>query len=238
MTNKDLVLETLRKSGLLAAKAVQEKAADMTGTELNAVDDRIPRFVAAVAKMNMLERPVGFVCKSSAGRVVKLLQPYDSTVYTQEPEDLPAQWGFYWTTDPKKAKPFLLKWCQLSCKGGGIGSDAHRHQLGLFPADDILPRLRQRILPPRHIRRLDRKRIAKHQPVQLPDDTLVCRKARLAAAAGFRTGKQPLAQLRHARVTLDHPAFAALVIAERAVGAAVRAVFRLCAAGIQQIGRH
>ena len=32
----------------------------------------------------------GFVCKSSAGRVVRLLQPYDSNIYTGEPEELPA----------------------------------------------------------------------------------------------------------------------------------------------------
>ena len=107
MTNKDLVLDTLRKSGLLAAKSVQEQAAGMTGTELNAEDAYIPAFTAAVAKMNMLERPAGFVCRSSAGRVVKLLQPYDSTVYTAEPEELPAQYGFVWSQDPKKARPFI-----------------------------------------------------------------------------------------------------------------------------------
>ena len=43
----------------------------------------------------MLERKAGFVCRSTAGRVVRLLQPYDSTIYnTQEPEELEAQWGF------------------------------------------------------------------------------------------------------------------------------------------------
>ena len=107
MTSKDLVLETLRKSGLLAAKAVQEKAADLSGTELNAEDAYIPEFQAAIAAKNMLERSAGFVCKSSAGRVVRLLQPYDSTIYTAEPEELPAQYGFVWSTDPGKAKPFL-----------------------------------------------------------------------------------------------------------------------------------
>ena len=55
----------------------------------------------------MLEREAGFVCRSTAGRVVRLLQPYDSTIYTQEPEELPAQWGFAWSTDPAKALPFL-----------------------------------------------------------------------------------------------------------------------------------
>ena len=39
--------------------------------------------------------------------LVKLVQPYDSNIYTQQPEELPAQWGFYWSTDPKKALPFI-----------------------------------------------------------------------------------------------------------------------------------
>lgn len=56
---------------------------------------------------NMLNRKAGFVCLSSAGRVVKLLQPYDSTIYTQEPEELTAQWGVDWSTDPAKALPFV-----------------------------------------------------------------------------------------------------------------------------------
>lgn len=107
MTSKERVLQRERDRGRMAAQEVQTKAPDMTGTELNAADDRIPRFAAAVAKQNMLERPVGFVCKSSAGRVVKLLQPYDSTIYPQEPEDLPAQWGFVWSQDPAKALPFI-----------------------------------------------------------------------------------------------------------------------------------
>ena len=55
----------------------------------------------------MLDRPIGFTCKSSAGRVVRLLQAYDSDIYTQEPEELPAQWGFKWSTDPAKALPFV-----------------------------------------------------------------------------------------------------------------------------------
>lgn len=107
MTSKERVLERERQRGKTAAHEVQEKAGGMTGTELYAVDDRIPRFAAACEKMNMLERPIGFVCKSSAGRVVKLIQPYDSTVFKQEPEELPAQFGFVWSTDPAKALPFI-----------------------------------------------------------------------------------------------------------------------------------
>jgi hypothetical protein len=107
MTAKERVLERERQRGKAAAQEVQAKSSEMTGTQLCAVDDRIPGFAAACRKKNMMERPVGFVCKSSAGRVVKLLQPYDSTVYTQEPEELPAQWGFKWSTDPSKALPYV-----------------------------------------------------------------------------------------------------------------------------------
>ena len=107
MTNREYVLETLKRSGKATAQAVQSKAETMTGTELNAEDMYIPDFKIAVAKMNMLNRPVGFVCKSTAGRVVKLLQRYDSSIYTDEPEAYASLWGFVWSTDPKKAKPFV-----------------------------------------------------------------------------------------------------------------------------------
>ena len=107
MTNKEFVLETMKRSGKLAAQRVQEKSGTMTGTQLNAEDNYIPSFLAAKAKRSMLERPVGFVCKSSAGRVVKLLQVYDSNTFPQEPEELSAQWGFVWSDDPAKALPFI-----------------------------------------------------------------------------------------------------------------------------------
>lgn len=106
-TSKERVLNRERERGRLDAQDLQDRSGNMTGTELYAEDSKIPSFKMAVAKMNMLDRKVGFVCKSSAGRVVKLLQNYDSTVYTQEPEELPAQFGFVWSTDPKKALPFI-----------------------------------------------------------------------------------------------------------------------------------
>lgn len=108
MTSRDRVLKREYDRGRVAALEVQERASAMTGTELYAVDDRIPQFKAAAARQNMLTRSAGFVCKSSAGRVVKLLQPYDSSIYTSEPEDLPAQWGFVWSDDPAKALPFVV----------------------------------------------------------------------------------------------------------------------------------
>ena len=107
MNDKEFVLKTLRQAGKQAAEALQTKVLDMTGTELYAVAEFFPSFKAAVAKKNMLERPIGFVCRSTAGRVVRLLQNYDSSIYTQEPEELPAQFGFVWSKDPAKALPFI-----------------------------------------------------------------------------------------------------------------------------------
>ena len=107
MTNKEFVLAFMRQNGRTAALDLQKRSGDMTGTQLNAESEYIPDFVAAKAVCNMLHRTSGFVCKSSAGRVVKLLQPYDSDIFTSEPEELPAQWGFVWSTDPVKALPFV-----------------------------------------------------------------------------------------------------------------------------------
>ena len=102
MTEKEFVLDTLRRAGKAAAVNLQAESPSMTGTELCATEEYIPDFQAAKAAKNMLERKAGqkdgFVCRSSAGRVVRL---------PQEPEELPAQWGFVWSTDPDKALPFL-----------------------------------------------------------------------------------------------------------------------------------
>lgn len=106
-SDKEYVLDAMRRMGQAIAQNIQAKAAEMSGTELYAVEEYIPDFKAACKKMNMLERTAGFVCRSSAERVVKLLQPYDSSIYTAEPEELPAQWGFVWSDDPHKAKDFV-----------------------------------------------------------------------------------------------------------------------------------
>lgn len=111
MNDREFVLQTMQQAGLTHAQALQAKAPEMTGTELYAQEDYIPDFQAAKALKNMLERPAGqengFVCRSTAGRVVRLIQVYDSETYPQEPEELPAQWRFVWSTDPAKALPFV-----------------------------------------------------------------------------------------------------------------------------------
>ena len=95
------------EEGRRQALALQDRSYGMTNDELNAEHKMIPEFKHAVKVKNMLERPIGFVCQSSEGRLVKLLQPYDSDVFTQEPEELTAQWGFVWSTMPEYAKPFI-----------------------------------------------------------------------------------------------------------------------------------
>ena len=110
MTNDD-IKRAMRSQGRADALELQERSPSLTGTELNAEDDKIPSFRAAVAAKNMLERTAGqkdgFVCRSTAGRVVRLIQKYDSNTLTGEPEDLPAQYRFVWSTDPAKAQPFI-----------------------------------------------------------------------------------------------------------------------------------
>ena len=111
MTDKEFTLDTMRRYGKQRAQELQDNSASMSNTELNSQDEYIPDFTEAKAKMNMLERHAGltdgFVCKSSAGRVVRLIQNYDSEIYPDEPEELPAQWGFAWSQDPSKAPPVI-----------------------------------------------------------------------------------------------------------------------------------
>lgn len=106
MTDKDFVLTIMKKTGRAAAEALQQNAPDMTGTQIIDQEKLLPDFDAT---RQYLDYDPGYVCRSAAGNAVKLLQPYDSTIYTQQPEELESQWGFYWSTDPKKAKPFLSK---------------------------------------------------------------------------------------------------------------------------------
>ena len=78
MNDKEFVLDAMQRAGLIQAQALQERSPDMTGTELYAAEDYIPDFKAAVAAQNMLDRKAGqtdgFVCRSSAGRVVYIFR--------------------------------------------------------------------------------------------------------------------------------------------------------------------
>src|SRR5699024_6272706 len=71
-------------------------------------------------------RENGFVCRATADPVVRLLLPYESTIYTSAPETLPAQWGSVLSHYPRKALPL-------------VSLDTLRHHTGdccTYPAED------------------------------------------------------------------------------------------------------
>lgn len=104
MTSKELVLETMKKYGITIAQDLQTDSDTMTGTEIIANDGFIPMFSTDT---NILGRPAGYLCQTEAGNTCKLLTPYDSDIYTGQPEEYPPMWGFKYSTDPDKAKDFL-----------------------------------------------------------------------------------------------------------------------------------
>lgn len=104
MTSREYVLDMMQRVALAAAQSLQSRATELTGTEVYAKQSAVPDFDPEKQYLNY---KAGFVCRSPSGRMVRLLQPYDSTVYTQTPEELPAQWGFYWSQNPEDALPFV-----------------------------------------------------------------------------------------------------------------------------------
>lgn len=109
MSENTLYKEAMYAKGLSDAADLQSRAQEGTadGTAIFEEAEKVPLFAEARKVKNMLHRPIGFVCQTSQGRMVKLNQPYDSDIFTQEPEELQAQWGWYWSKDPKKALPFI-----------------------------------------------------------------------------------------------------------------------------------
>lgn len=104
MESKAYVLDKMRDIGLRAAEDLQEKAPEMDGTALIDREADIPDFNPD--KHQYLNWKAGEVVRDN-GQVWQLIQPYDSSVYKEHPEDMRAQWGLCHTKDPKKAKPFV-----------------------------------------------------------------------------------------------------------------------------------
>ena len=103
MDSKAFVLEHLRNTGLQTTTRLQKSAPELTGTELIAQEDYVPDFDHT---KQYLKWSVGTVVKDN-GQVWQLIQPYDSTIYTDTPENLRAQWSLCHTKDPEKAKPYV-----------------------------------------------------------------------------------------------------------------------------------
>lgn len=128
MTDMELILDVLKRSAKAIARELQTSAKNMTGTELNARSDYLPAFNPSRQYKNF---PAGYVCLSPEGRAVKLLQPYDSEVYPGDPETLPAQWGFCWSTDPSKALPFISLSTSPYNKGDCCTHEGHIWRSGM-----------------------------------------------------------------------------------------------------------
>ena len=56
--------------------------------------------------------------------------PYPKLQQRQEPEELPAQWGFYWSDDPKKALPFVAMSTSPYMTGNCCTHNGHVWQSG------------------------------------------------------------------------------------------------------------
>jgi hypothetical protein len=71
--NNELINIAMFEKGRADALGLQSHADELSANELYVKSDIMPSFAKACEVMNMLERPIGFTCKSSAGRVVRLL---------------------------------------------------------------------------------------------------------------------------------------------------------------------
>lgn len=113
MTDKEFVIEAIRLYGKAVSQSIQDNSSKMSNTDLVDEESFLPDFDNTSQYNDSFRYPAGtkngYVCRTAAGNVVRLLQNYDSITYPQQPEELEAQWGFAWSTDPKKAKPFLKK---------------------------------------------------------------------------------------------------------------------------------
>lgn len=103
MTSKERVLQRERDRGRMAAKELQTRAPEMTGTEIIAEEGKVPAWNPEKDYSNWTPGwPV-----ADEGQVWPLLQPHNAANYTGRPSTLRALWGLAHTTDPAKAKPFM-----------------------------------------------------------------------------------------------------------------------------------
>lgn len=104
MDSKTFVIEHLKNTGKLAVESFQKKAPELDGTAIIEEEQYIPDFNPD--KHQYLNWNKG-ECVRDNGQVWQLIQPYDSNVYKDRPENMRAQWGLCHTKNPKKAKPYV-----------------------------------------------------------------------------------------------------------------------------------
>lgn len=101
--SKEFVLNHMKEIGKEAVAAMQAEAPELDGTAIIDRESDIPDFDPSKQYLNW---KTGSVVRDG-GQVWKLIQPYDSTIYTDTPDKMRAQWGLCHTKDPAKAKPYI-----------------------------------------------------------------------------------------------------------------------------------
>ena len=92
------------EEGRRQALALQEQAPDMTGTEIIDQEGNVPAWDGSKDYSAwVIGCPV-----ADEGQVWTLLQPHNAAHYTGRPSTLRALWGLAHTTDPAKAKPWVV----------------------------------------------------------------------------------------------------------------------------------
>lgn len=105
MNNKEFILNLMREQGKKEALELRSRSADMTGTAIIAEESKIPLYDNS---KDYTTWPVGSPCIHE-GQVYGLLQPYNAAHYPNtNPANLPALWRVIHTTNPNKAKPFVM----------------------------------------------------------------------------------------------------------------------------------
>ena len=103
MDSKMLVLEVLRDLGQQQATELRQSAADMSGTEIIALE----RAVHAWDKQQDYTGWPAGAPVTDEGQVWLLLQPHNAANYEGRPATLRALWGLAHTTDPARAKAWV-----------------------------------------------------------------------------------------------------------------------------------
>lgn len=103
MDAKTLVLDVLRDLGQREATELRQSAADMSGTEIIALERAVP---AWDKQQDYTGWPAGAPV-ADEGQVWLLIQPHNAANYEGRPSTLRALWGLAHTTDPARAKAWV-----------------------------------------------------------------------------------------------------------------------------------
>lgn len=103
MTNKDFVLDIMRRNGAADATALRAEAANLDGTAIIAHEGAVPDFETG---KDYTGWPVGAPV-ADEGQVWQLIQPHNAKDYDGRPATLRALWGLCHTKDPVRAKPWV-----------------------------------------------------------------------------------------------------------------------------------